>query len=251
MTSPPPRSPNAQDIERTAVIAQARKWVQRLAADIHNGPLQDLKVIMDRLELLQSQYPSVPLDPILGQLETLGTHLRHHLSNTKAIALEISPELRNGLDQGIKNHLAQLTQSRDLTLKVIPELQAIAEPPLNSDWLEAREDIYRFFKEAIQNVIRHAQPPEGNATQVNVSLEQQNFQVTLTVENDGAYLDPTVLESNISRQKQGGYGLKLMRVIADELPEGKMRHISPKKGGFCLQLTWKQDFMTNSVQFSG
>ena len=41
-----------------------------------HGPLQDLKVIMDRLELLQSQYPSVPLDPILEQLETLGIHLR-------------------------------------------------------------------------------------------------------------------------------------------------------------------------------
>ncbi|MFM7580515.1 MAG: hypothetical protein ACKO5Q_26750, partial [Microcystaceae cyanobacterium] len=64
------------NVEQAAVISQARKLMHRLASDIHDGPLQELKVIMDRLEILQSQFPEPPIDPILDQLATLGTHLR-------------------------------------------------------------------------------------------------------------------------------------------------------------------------------
>jgi signal transduction histidine kinase len=46
-----------QTVEQTAVISQARKLMHRLASDIHDGPLQELKLIMDRLELLQMEFP--------------------------------------------------------------------------------------------------------------------------------------------------------------------------------------------------
>jgi signal transduction histidine kinase len=78
-----------QTVEQAAVISQAQKLMHRLASDIHDGPLQELKVIMDRLELLQLQHPEQSIDPILDQLSTLGTHLRQHLGRTNAIALDI------------------------------------------------------------------------------------------------------------------------------------------------------------------
>jgi signal transduction histidine kinase len=243
MTSPEPRSPNLLDTEQTAVIAQTRKWVQRLAADIHNGPLQELKVIMDRLELLQIQHPEQSIDPILDQLATLGTHLRQHLNRINEIALDITPELRNGLDKGIQSQLTELLESGELTLQVIQQLQPLTEPILNSLWLEAREDIYCFFKEAIHNVIHHAQPPHGTATQVIVSLKEQDNQAILTIENDGTFLAPKTFEPTAQQRQRGGYGTKLMDTIAAELPDGKIQRISLREGGLRVQLTWKQDFL--------
>ncbi|MFM7887374.1 MAG: hypothetical protein ACKPCM_11925, partial [Pseudanabaena sp.] len=50
-------------IEQTAVISQTRKLLHRIAADIHDGPLQELKLVMDRLEFLQMNSPHVDLNP--------------------------------------------------------------------------------------------------------------------------------------------------------------------------------------------
>jgi signal transduction histidine kinase len=232
-----------QTVEQAAVISQARKLMHRLASDIHDGPLQELKVIMDRLELLEVQHPELPIDPILDQLATLGTHLRQHLSRTNAIALDITPELRNGLDKGIQSQLTELLESGQLTLQVTQQLQTLIEPILNSLWLEAREDIYRFFKEAIHNVIHHAQTPHGTATQVMISLKQQDNQAILTIENDGTFLDPKTFEPTAQQRQRGGYGTKLMDTIAAELPDGKIQRISLKEGGIRVKLTWEQNFL--------
>jgi signal transduction histidine kinase len=234
-----------QTVEQTAIISQARKLMHRLASDIHDGPLQELKLIMDRLELLQMESPQLPIDPILDQLETLGTHLRQHLSQTRAIALTITPELRDGLAQGIQLRLTQLTQSGELTLHVTQDLHPLEEPTLNSLWLEAREDIYRFFNEAIHNVILHAQPPHGTATQITVTLEQQNTLCTLTLENDGALLDLEVFEPTRQQRQRGGYGTKLLDTIAAELPKGSIERTPLPTGGLRLQLTWEQIFGLN------
>jgi signal transduction histidine kinase len=232
-----------QTVEQSAVISQARKLMHRLASDIHDGPLQELKLIMDQLELLQMESPQLPIDPLLDQLSTLGTHLRQHLSETRAIALTITPELRDGLAQGIQIRLTQLAESGELTLRVIQHLHPLEEPTLNSLWLEAREDIYRFFNEAIHNVIRHAQPPHGTATQVTVTLEQQSTRCTLTLQNDGDLLDPAVFEPTPQQRQRGGYGTKLMDTIAAELPEGSLERIPLETGGLCVRLTWNQGSM--------
>jgi CHASE2 domain-containing sensor protein len=229
------------NVEQAAVISQAHKLLHRLASNIHDGPLQELKLVMDRLEFLQMNSATVEdLNPVLDQLAMLGNHLRQHLSATRAIALNITPELREGLDHGIATHLNHLIQSGALTLQVIQHLQPLEEPTLNSLWLEAREDIYRFFSEAIHNVICHAQPPHGTATQFQVNLEQQDSHCTLIIENDGDLLDPEVFEPTPQQRQRGGYGTKLMDTIAAELPQGSLQRIPLKTGGLRVQLTWEQ-----------
>ncbi|OKH39705.1 hypothetical protein NIES2119_05465 [[Phormidium ambiguum] IAM M-71] len=233
-----------RSIEQTAAISQARKMLHRIAANIHEGPLQELKLIMDRLEMLQfnKEEEASNLDPVLDQLEDLGYHLREQLEVARTITLEITPELKAGLDIGIKAKLQRLINSRELTLKVIPQLQPIEEPESNSLWLEAREDIYHFFYEAICNVIRHAQPPYGTATQVQVSLSQQNQHCTLIIENDGAKLEPSNFELSTMSRTRGGYGMKLMKVIASELPQGNFEYVTLPKGGMRVKLSWHQIF---------
>jgi CHASE2 domain-containing sensor protein len=233
-------------VEQAAIISQTRKLMQRLASHIHEGPLQELKLVMDRLEILQMNFPveqaQASVDPILDLLESLGHHLRQQINQTAAIALEITPELREGLDAGIKTRLQQLVQSGELTLRVILEIQPLEEPTLDSQWLEAREDIYSFFGEAVKNVVRHAQPPHGTATQVKISLSQQGTRSALAVENDGAKLDDSVFERSNSPGGRGGYGMKLMTAIAAELPEGAVERIVLPEGGLRVTLSWTLQF---------
>lgn len=237
-------------IEQTAAISQAKKMLARLAANIHEGPLQELKLIMDRLEILQFNGATSNLDPILDRLESLGRHLRQQLNQTRAISLEISPELKAGLDAGIKTKLQQLVDSGELTLRVIQHIEPIEESEFNSLWLEAREDIYHFFCEAIHNVIYHAQPPHGKATQIRVSLHQEDTRCTLTIENDGAQVESFRFErlgnAHASQSQMlrtnSGYGMKLMTIIASELPHGTFEPIALLEGGMRIQLAWNQFF---------
>jgi two-component sensor histidine kinase len=122
------------------------------------------------------------------------------------------------------------------------EIQPLEEPTLNSQWLEAREDIYSFFGEAVKNVVRHAQPPHGTATQVKISLCQQGTRCLLAVENDGAKLDDAVFARLDSPGVWGGYGMKLMTAIAAELPEGAIERIALPEGGLRVTLSWTLQF---------
>ncbi|WP_271251776.1 sensor histidine kinase [Pseudanabaena sp. Chao 1811] len=225
-------------IEQAAVISQARKLLHRIAANIHDGPLQELKLVMDQLEFLQMNSPDGNFNPILDRLEDLGDRLRQQLNQTRELALEITPDLREGLDIGITKKLQYLVESGELKLNVIKNLQPLTEPQLNSLWLEDREDIYRFFNEAIANVIHHAQPPQGIATEVRINLWQQAQHCTLIIENNGEILDKSIIESIPQQFKRGGYGMKLMETIASELPNGRFEKINLDAGGMCVQLSW-------------
>lgn len=161
-----------KSVEQEGILSQAKKLLNRISANIHDGPLQELKLIMDSLEILQLNHSNLDIDPILEKLEIMGSHLRQQLHYTRAFSLQITPELREGLSVGIEKRLQDLVTSEQLTLKVETKLQSLREPALNSFWLSAREDIFCFFYEAIANVIQHAQPPKGNATQLRVNLSQ-------------------------------------------------------------------------------
>ncbi|WP_271836262.1 CHASE2 domain-containing protein [Dolichospermum lemmermannii] len=111
-------------------------------------------------------------------------------------------------------------------------IQPLQEPQFNSIWIEHREEIYRFFREALNNVIQHAQPPHGTATQVFVSLEQQGDKCTLVIANDGAILASTY------RPKKGGYGTKIMDTIANELLDGVWEISVLPNGEVRVTLSW-------------
>ena len=220
-------------VERRAIILYARKLLYRIATDIHDGPLQEFKIVMDRIEMLQLEHPTLETQSILERLERIGLDLRNQLVDTRVIAkkLEVTPELRAGLDMGIRIKLEQLLQAGELTLAVSQTLQSLEEPFLDSAWIANREDIFNFFREAITNVIRHAQPPHGAATQVIVRLWREANQCHLMIENNGCKLKAGTTQS-------GSYGTKLMETVASELPGGGWERLALPAGGMRVTLTW-------------
>ncbi|MEH2245584.1 sensor histidine kinase [Nostoc sp.] len=218
--------------EQEAILSRTRKILHRTASDIHDGALQDLKLVMDKIELESD----LDVDSILDKLAALGQEIRDKLYNIRSVAekMEVTPALRQGLDVGIRATLQDLVNSGKLTLTVITELQPLQEPELNSVWIEHREEIYRFLGEALNNVIQHAQPPHGTATQVCISLEQQGVRCTLAIANNGSIINSTTCE-----RKKGGYGTKMMDAIASELPDGGWQMSALPDGQVQVTLSWR------------
>jgi signal transduction histidine kinase len=220
--------------EQEAAVDQARKLLYRVATDIHDRELQELKLVMDALEALQWQKdpPSASIyDPLLEQMESIGRGIREQLNNVRTLAdkLHISPALREGLHKGIEDYLHHLIHNRILTLSVHQELHPLVESN-SSDWLDAREDIMRFVREALANVICHVQPPKGTATYVRVSLQQQGSRCRLEISNDGIEYAPG--------SRKGGYGTKAMNTIARDLPHGSWQRIHTPSGITQVNLEW-------------
>jgi signal transduction histidine kinase len=224
--------------ESGAVILQTRKLLQRIASGIHEGPLQDLRLIMDKLELDLNTEP----DLLVENLSGVGQAIRNYLQSIRNMAdqLEVTPELRQGLANGIREYLKQLSDTGKLTLSVVQELQPLEEPSFDSQWIDAREDIFMFFREAIANIIAHAQPPHGNARQVIVRLFLQDAWCTLMIENDGSAIAES--KSAILPYRRGGYGTKMMETAARSLPDGHWRKTSLTTGGYRVELIWRQQF---------
>jgi signal transduction histidine kinase len=223
--------------EQEAAIDQARKLLYRVATDIHDRELQELKVVMDELESLQWQQqqgrapdPAI-YDRLLEQLEQIGRGIRAQLNDVRTLAtkLHISPSLREGLHRGIDTYLDELIQTGSLTLPVERHLQPLAEPN-TSEWFDQREDILRFLREAIGNVIAHVQPPKGNASFVKVSLVQRDRLCCLSIINDGIEYAPT---------PGGGYGSKAMNTIARYLPKGSWHRTQTPEGYTHVELHWE------------
>jgi CHASE2 domain-containing sensor protein len=231
--------------ERQAVLNQARKLLYRVATDIHDNQLQELKLVMDGLEeaLIDPKQTNQAIDKAISRLAHVGQGIRDELNDIRNVAakLEISPQLKGGLLEGLKAELQTWQNQGDLTLVVHTELAALIEPQ-SSDWFDAREDIFRFFREALANATRHAQPPKGTATQLWVSLEVKNDQAVLWVENDGA--TPPALD-------QGNYGTKVMKTIASQLPQGTWQRIPRPGGGVKVGLSWSlAEFQQTAITIS-
>jgi signal transduction histidine kinase len=222
--------------EREAVLNQAKKLLFRVATDIHDRPLQEMKLVMDNLEELLLDLPSQSeaartIDRALADLQVVGREIRLELNDLRSVAtkLEITPSLKNGLHAGILAELERLVASGELRLVVEREIFPLIEPTADSRWLDAREDLFRFFKEAMTNVVRHAQA--NGATWVKVSLHQQGEQAALVVENDG----PPLGEASVG----GGYGTKVMNTIAGELPGGTWERVNREGSGVRVRLIWQ------------
>lgn len=227
--------------EEKATILQTRKLLQRIASDIHDTALQDLKILMDRLELESN----LDADSILDSLESIGKKIREELYSMRQMSqkLEISSIFRSGLDVGLKASLEQLIDSGQLRLQVIYDLHSLNEPIANSAWIDAREDIYRFFREALNNVIFHAQPPYGQATQVKISLWRNQNRCYLIVTDNNSQTSVNSLGENTSkRRSSGGYGTKIMETITSELPEGAWSRTMLPEKGTKVQLSWDLSF---------
>ena len=187
--------------EREALLVRAVEASdderRRIAAELHDGPVQDLAGISYSLSAAaQTESSSVARETL--QHAAAGT--RDSMRQLRSLLVDIHPpNLRaSGLEAALADLLAPL-QARGA------EIELTVGPALALDE-DAERTVYRAAAEALRNVQRHAA-----AHRVTVSVERDDAGVRLEVTDDGAGFAPDDRER---RREEGHVGLSLLEELA-------------------------------------
>ncbi|HEX6723708.1 MAG TPA: ATP-binding protein, partial [Gaiella sp.] len=170
---------------------------RRIAAELHDGPVQDLAGISYSLSAA-AQTETSPVAQATLREAAAGT--RDSMRQLRSLLVEIHPpNLRaSGLEAALADLLAPL-QARG----VVTELAVGPELGLDGD---SEQIVYRAAAEALRNVQRHA-----GAHRVAVGVERGGAGVRLEVTDDGAGFAPAERER---RREEGHVGLSLLEELA-------------------------------------
>jgi two-component system, NarL family, sensor kinase len=188
--------------EREALLVRAVEASdderRRIAADLHDGPVQDLAGISYSLSAAAETEGSAAARETLRQAAA-GT--RDSMRRLRSLLVEIHPpNLRaSGLEAALADLLAPLrARGAETSLTV--------DPALGLDE-GAERIVYRAAAEALRNVERHA-----DANRVAVAVEERDDCVRLVVTDDGVGFGPGDRER---RREEGHVGLSLLEELAE------------------------------------
>jgi signal transduction histidine kinase len=187
--------------EREALLVRAVEASdderRRIAADLHDGPVQDLAGISYSLSAA-AQTGASPATR--STLEQAAAGTRDAMRRLRSLLVEIHPpSLRaSGLEAALADLLAPFRASG-----AEAELKVDASLGLDE---EAERLVYRAAAEALRNVERHAR-----ANRIAVSVERDEAGVQLVVADNGAGFAP---EDRERRRVEGHVGLSLLEELA-------------------------------------
>jgi PAS domain S-box-containing protein len=189
----------------------------RIAADVHDDSVQALAAVELRLGLLRRQLEDAP-PALLGTAETLAVTVTEAIGRLRTLLFDLeSPaadtDLATALGVAAENTFEDrlawsITGDTDLD---VPEGQRVTA--------------YRIAKEAMANVVRHA---EARTVVVRLARSDAGFEVV--VEDDGRGFDPTTVEP-----RRGHLGIPAMSDRAT-IAGGRLDLERREEGGMCVRL---------------
>lgn len=185
---------------RFAIQAQEQER-RRVAADIHDGFLQDLSAVFLKAENAKMQLVRDNVDAALSALSDIQEMIRDEVKAIRDFIFEVRPPSLDqiGLGPTIKAMVDHVSGEHSLD-GVFEQLGQARRLP------EAIEAIvYRTAQEAIRNVAKHAA-----ARSFRVTLEQTETEVILVVGDDGRGIDepsPPSSTGGLTRH----FGIETMR----------------------------------------
>jgi two-component system, NarL family, sensor kinase len=194
-----------QDRERLlarAVEASADER-RRIAADLHDGVVQDLAGISYSLSAAAEKADASVSPELRETLREAAVGTRDSMRRIRSLIVEIHPpNLKSaGLEAAVTDLLAPLP-ARGIETKL--DVDGAQELPEDVEAL-----LYRAAGEAIRNVERHA-----GASLVSVRIERKDGGVRLEVADDGVGFTP---EERERRLAEGHVGLTLLEELAARL----------------------------------
>ncbi|HXF73152.1 MAG TPA: PAS domain S-box protein [Actinomycetota bacterium] len=189
-------------IQRIGEIQEQER--SRLAADLHDDPIQKMTAVGLRIEALRRRtrdpVTAAALDDLAGTVRLTIARLRHLLFDLRPPALD-----RHGLAPAIRQHLDLLGDELAPEVRLVDEL--VREPPPG-----LRTTAFRIVQEALANVRRHA-----GARAVEIRLAERGGDLHLVVRDDGRGFEPAAVV-----EEPGHLGLRAMRERA-EAAGGRVR----------------------------
>jgi signal transduction histidine kinase len=186
---------NAKTIETLAVVQERN----RLARELHDSVSQSLYGLVLSAEAARRNLANGKTEGSAEELESMSATARAALTEMRLLIYELRPpEIeQHGLQRALETRLA--TVERRAGLQTSLDYAVTADVPLRTEI-----ELERIATEALTNVVRHA-----GASAVAVSVRQDGGRLVLSVQDDGAGFDPTVIS--------GGLGVRGMRERADRL----------------------------------
>jgi two-component system, NarL family, sensor kinase len=181
---------------------------RRIAADLHDGIVQDLTGVMFAIAAKRRRGdtadPTDTTDPA-GQKfsskdsgdhsQSMEGQIRHAINALRSLIVDIyPPNLRSeGLDASVQS-LCSKARNRGISTRVTARLN---EQLLSDEHVALA---YRVIQEALRNVYAHA-----DAQHVEINLEQSPSLLRVSVDDDGNGFDPRTLRT---RAEEGHVGLR-------------------------------------------
>jgi signal transduction histidine kinase len=171
---------------------------RRIAADLHDGILQDLTGAAFAISAVGERLPADDTG-FRPRVEQAAATCRSAVRKLRSLLVEIYPaRLREaGLESALADLLAPFKErGTAVSLSVSPELPSG----------DAEALLFRVAQEALRNVAEHA-----DATAVEVRAEVANELATLTVRDNGRGFST---EEELARRREGHMGVRLLQDLA-------------------------------------
>ncbi|MBX7124743.1 MAG: sensor histidine kinase [Cyclobacteriaceae bacterium] len=165
-----------REAQLQAVIASQEEERKRFAADLHDGLGQMISAV--RLSLSSEQPDPVAVRHALQSLNDMNGEIRQ-------IAFNLMPQVL--VKSGLTDALTEFAKRLTMTGKVKVDVQAFdVDPNLSA---ETKIALYRVCQEWVNNVIKYS-----GCTRINLQLVQHDYELVITIEDDGQGFDATVLQ---------------------------------------------------------
>lgn len=160
-------------LERTLRAAEEERI--RIAADIHDGPIQRLASHGYALERLRMRLVRDDVRGGLQDLEAAQDRVSHEIQALRQTMASLRPPAldEQGLAGALRDHVAGFADRTGLRWQMPTGFTGRLDP-------ETETVLYRVAQEALVNVAKHAR-----ATRVDVALNRRNGSVELSVRDDG------------------------------------------------------------------
>ncbi|MGZ4397527.1 MAG: sensor histidine kinase, partial [Gaiellaceae bacterium] len=167
-------------------VEGAEEERQRIAADLHDGPIQRLTALSFSLDLAASRLERGDPERVVGDLQQVRKHLAAEMASLRRLMAELRPPVldEGGAAAAIRASVAEIAPTAT-EVSVRDRTGATRFPP------ELETVTYRVAREALANVERHAQ-----ASHVTVELERAGDMLRITIADDGVGFDPAAVEPN-------------------------------------------------------
>lgn len=200
---------NASDVER-----------RRIAADLHDGVVQDLAGTSYDLAVAADAAEAAPREQLASVLRRGAMATRHSMRQLRSLLVEIyPPNLRDtGLEPALNDLAARVAASGI-------EVHVDVAATIGSE--ETERLIFRTAQEALRNVRDHA-----DATTCTIAVTEANDGIELVVSDDGRGFAP---EQLAERRAHGHLGLALLADRVESLG-GRLHVDSVPTAGTTLRL---------------
>jgi signal transduction histidine kinase len=192
----------ARQQERERAIAKVLEAAQqeriRLAADLHDGPVQELTALSYGLERVDRRLHAKGPGNALELLGEQKDHLREVTRTLRNLLSELRPPAidEHGLVGALKLHGDAFAKQSKTSIDIDAQIDHRPAP-------EVETIIFRITQEALTNVSKHA-----NADRVSIRLTVNHDDVSLTIRDDGVGFDPDQAARLLN---DGHFGLAGMR----------------------------------------